>query len=126
MSESTIDLNQEINNCKMQIKAYMSEMKQMRERSEHIVKFIHETNGKIEALTQIKARGGIDKIIIQGGEVDKKTNNSFESNHPHEDHGHHNEDCNCPPGHDCNCDEEEVDNTPIAPLNDLYSQFKVM
>jgi len=43
-------------------------------------------------------------------------------------------DCNCPPGEDCNCDDKEVTHdwddsemdAPIVPLNDLYTQFKVM
>jgi hypothetical protein len=52
-----------------------------------------------------------------------------ENNHNHMGH-----DCNCPPGEDCNCDDKEVTHdwddsemdAPIVPLNDLYTQFKVM
>ena len=41
--------------------------------------------------------------------------------------------CNCPDGEDCNCDDKAVGdwddseyNAPIVPLNDLYTQFKIM
>jgi hypothetical protein len=143
-AQNIINMNTEISKYRREIREYVEELKRMKERSEQMVKYIHENNGKIQVLQQIKEKG-VDKILVQGDQTPTPEthtpivgeNLSEEPVHPHHDHEHHHHekhgDCNCPPGEDCNCNEDAGDikwdesgDAPIVPLKDLYSQFTAM
>jgi len=155
-AQNIINMNTEISKYRREIRDYLEELKRMKERSEQMVKYIHENNGKIQVLQRIKEKG-VDKILVQGEQTPTPTpetntlgvgeNLNEEPNHPHHEdvHEHHHEDvhehhqhekhgdCNCPPGEDCNCNEDAGDikwdesgDAPIVPLKDLYSQFTAM
>lgn len=145
-AQNIININTEISKYRREIREYLEELKRMKERSELMVKYIHENNGKIQVLQRIKEQG-VDKILVQGDQTPTPEthtprageNPNEEPDHLHyedvHEHHHHEKhgDCNCPPGEDCNCNEDAGDikwdesgDAPIVPLKDLYSQFTAM